>query len=77
VGDDGSPESVCDDAAEVVDSYDSAESFCVYRRGTKKTQSPLDLKTPKEYVEQKRWSYKVRDSQDLKQNMLGTHGVRA
>jgi hypothetical protein len=21
------------------------------------------------------WSYKVRDRQDLKQNMLGTHGV--
>ena len=29
--DDGSPESACDDAAEVVDIYDSAESFSVYR----------------------------------------------
>jgi hypothetical protein len=47
-GDDGSSESTCDDAAEVVDSYASAESFCVCRRGTKKTQSGHDLKTPKE-----------------------------
>ena len=28
---------VCDDPVEVVDSYDSAESFCVCRRGTRKT----------------------------------------
>ena len=51
-GDDGSPETACDDAAEAVDSYASAESFCVCRRGTRKTQAGHDLKTPKEYVEQ-------------------------
>ncbi len=47
-GDDGSPETVCDDVAEVVDNYGSVESFCVCRRGTKKTQSGHDLKTPKD-----------------------------
>jgi hypothetical protein len=31
----------------VVDTYPSVESFCVSRRGTKKTQSEQDLKTPK------------------------------
>ena len=47
----GSPETVCDDVVEVVevvDSYASAESFCVWWRGTRKTQSGHDLKTPKE-----------------------------
>jgi hypothetical protein len=48
-GDDGPPETGCDDPVQVVDSCDSAESFCVFQ---------------------------VWDSQELKQNMLGTHGVR-
>jgi hypothetical protein len=30
-GDDGSPESVCDDVVEVVEIYTSVESFCVCR----------------------------------------------
>ncbi len=47
-GDDGSPERLCDDTPEVVDRYVSAELFCVYQTGTKKTQSGHDLKTPKE-----------------------------
>ncbi len=43
---------MCDDVAEVVDSYVSVESFCVHHRETRKTQAGRDLKTPKEYLEQ-------------------------
>ena len=73
---DGSSETVCDDDVEVMDSDVSAESFCVCRRGPRKTQSGHDLKTPKEYVEQSGGRMKVWDSQELKQNMWGTHEVR-
>jgi len=47
-GDNGSSQSVCEDAVDVVDSFTSADSFCVCRTGTKKTQSGHDLKTSKE-----------------------------